>query len=75
MKKEFQQISSDLNIDMKNTFILSFLYLRLGLAAPFATSEERAATFQKMDDNGDGSISFDEWLAFSNKEIISQVAL
>merc|ERR1711915_319190 len=47
---------------------------RLGLPVPFSTAEERAATFKAMDENGDGSISFDEWLAFSNKEIISKVA-
>jgi len=47
---------------------------RLGLPVPFATTEERAATFQKMDDNGDEAISFNEWLAFSNSEIFSQVA-
>eukprot|EP00090_Calanus_glacialis_P010938 TRINITY_DN19416_c0_g1_i1.p1 TRINITY_DN19416_c0_g1~~TRINITY_DN19416_c0_g1_i1.p1 ORF type:complete len:240 (-),score=83.69 TRINITY_DN19416_c0_g1_i1:198-917(-) len=47
---------------------------RLGMPVPFSTAEERAATFKSMDENGDESISFDEWLAFSNKEIISQVA-
>ncbi len=29
--------------------------------------------FKKMDDNGDGSISFDEWLAFSLEHIIAKV--
>ena len=47
---------------------------RLGLPVPFATAEERTSTFQKMDDNGDEAISFNEWLAFSNSEIISKVA-
>jgi len=47
---------------------------RLGLPVQFATAEERADTFKKMDENGDESISFDEWLVFSNKEIISKVA-
>ena len=53
----------------------AFLYsFRLGLPVPFSTSEERAATFKAMDENGDESISFDEWLAFCNREIISKVA-
>merc|ERR1712200_11023 len=30
--------------------------------------------FKKMDENGDGSISFDEWLAFSLEHIIAKVA-
>merc|ERR1712243_178531 len=47
---------------------------RLGLPVPFSSPEERAATFKAMDENGDESISFDEWLAFSNREIISKVA-
>ena len=37
---------------------------RLGLPAPFQLAEEREKTFAKMDENGDGSIAFDEWLAF-----------
>ena len=28
---------------------------------------------QAMDKNGDGSVSFDEWLSFSQAEIISKV--
>jgi hypothetical protein len=51
-----------------------YSFSRLGMPVPFSTAEERAATFKSMDENGDESISFDEWLAFSNKEIISQVA-
>jgi len=47
---------------------------RLGMPVPFSTPEERAATFKAMDENGDESISFDEWLAFCNAEIISKVA-
>lgn len=47
---------------------------RLGLPAPFGTSEERQECFQKMDENGDGSVSFDEWLNFSVNEIISKIA-
>jgi Ca2+-binding EF-hand superfamily protein len=47
---------------------------RLGLAVPFASNEERTEMFKKMDDNGDGAISFDEWLAFSLEQIIAKVA-
>merc|ERR1712123_439855 len=47
---------------------------RLGLPAPFQTSAERDKLFAKMDENGDGAISFDEWLAMFMKEIISPVA-
>jgi len=47
---------------------------RLGLPVPFATSEERQECFKKMDENGDGSVSFDEWLKFSVDEIINKIA-
>ena len=47
--------------------------MRLGLPAPFATSAERKEMFQKMDENGDGSISFDEWLGFSLEQIFKLV--
>jgi hypothetical protein len=47
---------------------------RFGMAVPFQGDAERAAMFQKMDENGDGSISFDEWLSFSVAEIISKVS-
>jgi len=47
---------------------------RLGLPAPFQTNDDRDAAFRRMDENGDGGISFDEWLAFFLKEIIAPVA-
>jgi len=47
---------------------------RLGLPAPFQSAEERADAFKRMDENGDASIAYDEWLAFFLKEIISPVA-
>jgi len=47
---------------------------RFGMDVPYKTDDERTAMFQKMDENGDGSISFDEWLGFSLTEIISKVA-
>jgi hypothetical protein len=43
------------------------------MAVPFQGDAERAEMFQKMDENGDGSISFDEWLSFSLAEIIAKV--
>ena len=45
------------------------------MAVPFQSDAERAEMFQKMDENGDGSISFDEWLSFSIAEIIAKVAI
>merc|ERR1711971_1269136 len=47
---------------------------RPGLPAPFQTGEERDACFKAMDENGDGAISYDEWLSFFLKDIISPVA-
>merc|ERR1712107_161993 len=46
----------------------------LGLPAPFQTQEERDACFKAMDENGYGAISYDEWLSFFLKDIISPVA-
>merc|ERR1712119_84690 len=47
---------------------------RLGLPAPFQTSADRDALFAKMDENGDGAISYDEWLSCFMTEIIAPVA-
>jgi len=47
---------------------------RLGLPTPFSSKEERAAAFKEMDENGDESISFDEWQDFSQKKIFSLIA-
>jgi len=47
---------------------------RFGMDVPYKTDEERSAMFKQMDENGDGSISFDEWLDFSLKQIIAKVA-
>jgi len=47
---------------------------RTGLPAPFQTQDERDGAFAKMDENGDGAISYDEWLSFFIKEIISPIA-
>ena len=53
----------------KNIFIR-----RLGLPAPYQTPEEQMALFKKMDENGDGSISYDEWLTCFLSEIVAPVA-
>ena len=55
------------------TWNIYFYNFRCGLAVPFASNDERTEMFKKMDDNGDGSISFDEWLAFSLEHIIAKV--
>merc|ERR1712024_101542 len=47
---------------------------RLGLPAPYQTPEEQMGLFKKMDENGAGSISYDEWLACFLSEIIAPVA-
>merc|ERR1711976_571627 len=47
---------------------------RLGLPAPFQSPEEQMGLFKKMDENGDGSISYDEWLGCFLSEIIAPVA-
>ena len=47
--------------------------LRAGLPDPFPTQEERTAVFRQIDQNGDGSVSADEWLGFCGKEIIGKI--
>lgn len=46
---------------------------RLGLPAPFQTQEEREGCFKRIDENGDGGISYDEWLSCLIQDIISPV--
>jgi len=46
---------------------------RLGLGLPPLGSDDLKAMFAAMDANGDGAISFDEWLSFSLKTIIGQI--
>merc|ERR1712112_7207 len=48
--------------------------IRVGLPAPYQTSDERAECFKKVDENGDGGVSYDEWLAFFLKDIIAPIA-
>ena len=45
----------------------------MGLPDPYPTPEDRAAIFASIDENGDGSVSADEWLVFCSKEIIARV--
>jgi len=48
--------------------------IRVGLPAPYQTADERAECFKKVDENGDGGVSYDEWLAFFLKDIIAPIA-
>jgi len=47
---------------------------RLGLPAPYQTAGDRDACFRNMDENGDGAISFNEWLGFYTKDVLAKVA-
>ena len=44
------------------------------MEVPFASNDERSEMFKKMDENGDGSISYDEWLTCFLSEIVAPVA-
>jgi len=46
---------------------------RLGLSLPSLSAGERKEMFTAMDANGDGAISFDEWLGFSLTNIIAKI--
>ena len=46
---------------------------RLGLSLPALGDEDRKNMFAAMDENGDGAISFNEWLDFSMKTIVAQI--
>ena len=52
--------------------LLSNRCCRVGLPDPYPTPEDRAAIFASIDENGDGSVSADEWLVFCSKEIIAR---
>jgi len=47
---------------------------KLGLPAPYGTQQEQESCFKAMDVNGDGSISFNEWLSFYMTDILAKVA-
>jgi len=47
---------------------------RLGLPLPLSTECEKEAAFKQVDENDDGTISFDEWLKFASVEIMDKVA-
>jgi len=46
---------------------------RVGLPDPFPSPEDRAKVFSAIDENGDGSLSADEWLQFCRQEIVGKV--
>ena len=46
---------------------------RVGLPDPYPTPEDRKRVFSAIDENGDESVSADEWLVFCAKEIIAKV--
>jgi Ca2+-binding EF-hand superfamily protein len=46
---------------------------KLGLSLPALGDEDRKNMFAAMDENGDGAISFNEWLDFSMKTIVAQI--
>jgi len=46
---------------------------KLGLSLPPLSADDRKSMFAAMDANGDGAISFDEWLDFSMKTIIAGI--
>ena len=46
------------------TFFVFFVFFVNITTTFFQLAEEREKTFAKMDENGDGSIAFNEWLAF-----------
>ena len=46
---------------------------RLGLKVPSMEKKEAEGLFEKIDENGDGAISFDEWLGFSLTSLISRL--
>ena len=45
-------------------FVFSVVLSFVIITTLFKLAEEREKTFAKMDENGDGSIAFNEWLAF-----------
>ena len=60
--------------NLKIDSILIFYDPRLGVSLPSLTPDERKSMFTAMDANGDGAISFDEWLTFSMTNIIAKIA-
>merc|ERR1711915_451653 len=54
--------------------VATYSQKKLGLPAPYQTQEERDSCFKAMDTNGDGSISFNEWLSFYITDILAKTA-
>jgi len=77
--KAFQAADADRDGKVsEDEFDLMINYLidapkRLGVSLPSLTGEERKSMFTAMDANGDGAISFDEWLSFSLTNIIAKI--
>jgi len=78
--KCFQAADSDRDGQVSNSEFATLINVataaqkRLGLPAPYQTASDRDACFARMDENGDGAISFNEWLTFFMQDIISAVA-
>jgi len=78
--KAFQAADADRDGQVTNSEFATMLNVathsqkRLGLPAPYQTANERDSCFQAMDSNGDGSISFNEWLSFYMQDILAKVA-
>eukprot|EP00092_Neocalanus_flemingeri_P019209 GFUD01020808.1.p1 GENE.GFUD01020808.1~~GFUD01020808.1.p1 ORF type:complete len:226 (-),score=81.07 GFUD01020808.1:243-920(-) len=77
--KSFQAADADRDGQVsEEEFDLMINYLidtpkRLGVSLPSLTPDERKSMFTAMDANGDGAISFDEWLTFSMDNIIAKI--
>jgi len=78
--KAFQAADADRDGQVTNSEFAAMINVataaqkRLGLPAPYQTASERDSCFQQMDENADGSISFNEWLSFYMKDILAKTA-
>merc|ERR1712168_302327 len=78
--KAFQAADADRDGQVTNSEFAAMINVataaqkRLGLSAPYQTASERDSCFQQMDENADGSISFNEWLSFYMKDILAKTA-
>jgi len=54
--------------------VATYAQKKLGLPASYQTQVERNSCFKAMDTNGDGSISFNEWLSFYMTDILAKTA-
>ena len=65
--------SYSIKTNEQDTVLIILMALRLGVSLPSLTPDERKSMFTAMDANGDGAISFDEWLSFSMTNIIAKI--